>query len=173
MKVFAIRSLMVVLALALAACSSSQSTSGSDRSGSNERSAGIDVGGALGSLSYSPGKAGFAYKSTYVNPQEFDTWVKEFKPQIEQALNALAPGFKLQVTGHSDAVGPRDADGSGRKGNIWYSTERARGVYDALVNAGLPKDKMTYRGVANDEPVPGEARDSQKHRRVTFKIVRG
>lgn len=164
-----IRFLLVALTLALAACSSSQTT---DRSG-NERSAGIDVGGALGSMSYSPGNGGFAYKSTYVNPQEFQTWVAQFKPQIEQALNALAPGFKLQVTGHTDAVGPRDADGTGRKGNVFYSTERARAVYDALVQAGLPKDKMTFRGIANDEPVPGQDRDSQKHRRVTFKIVQG
>jgi len=168
-----IRFLLVALTIAMAACSSSQSTSGSDRSGSNERSAGIDVGGALGSMSYSPGNGGFAYKSTYVNPQEFQTWVAQFKPQIEQALNALAPGFKLQVTGHTDAVGPRDADGTGRKGNVYYSTERARAVYDALVQAGLPKDKMTFRGIANDEPVPGQDRDSQKHRRVTFKIVQG
>lgn len=167
---------IALFTVAIAACSSSQSTSGNntnsnDRSGSNERG-GVDMGGALSSLSYSPNGQGFAYKSSYVNPTEFNTWATQFKPQIETALNALAPGFKLQITGHTCAIGPRDGDGA-HLGNVYYSTERAKAVYQALINAGLPKDKLTYKGIANDEPLPGAAPKDQKNRRVTFKIVQG
>ncbi len=174
----------IALVVTLAACSSSQTTSGNstssntssnsstDRSGANERG-GVDMTAAISSLpAYSPGGNGFAYKSTYVNPAEFNSWVSQFKPQIQSALNAMAPGYKLQITGHSCAIGPREAEG-GRMGNIYYSEQRAKAVYQALINAGLPADKMIVKGIANDEPLPGVDPKDQKNRRVTFKIVQG
>jgi len=164
---------VALFTIAIAACSSGQSTSstGTDRSGVSERGTNIDVGGALNSVSYSPAGAGFPYKSTYVNPADFNSWATKFKPQIEQALNALPSGYKLQVTGHTDSTGPRTGDGV-KMGNVYYSTERAKAVHTALLGQGLPADKLTYVGIANDEPLPGEPSDSQKNRRVTFKVVK-
>lgn len=125
----------------------------------------------LSVVSYSPSGKGYAYKQTAVNSGEFSTWANKFKPEIQKVLDTLAPGFKLQVTGHSCAIGPRAA-GGGKMGNIYYSTERAKAVHKALVNAGLPADKLTYKGIADDEPLPGLDPKDQLNRRVTLKVVK-
>ncbi|MCE9598700.1 MAG: OmpA family protein [Spirochaetia bacterium] len=155
---------VALFTITVAACSSSTTATARDMGG--------DLGGAaLSALAYSPNGGGFPYKSTYVNPAEFNSWATKYKSQIETALSALPIGYKLQITGHTDSTGPRDGDGM-RKGNIWYSTERAKAVHDALIAQGIPKDKITYRGIANDEPLPAIASNDQMNRRVSFKVVK-
>lgn len=124
----------------------------------------------LGDLTYAPYGKGFGYKETSVPKSDFEDWLSRFKPQIEEALNAVGPGFVIQVTGHTDSIGPRFPEGS-KKGNVHYSTERAKSVYNALQNMGIPTDKMSYKGIADDEVLPGTANKDRKNRRVTFKIV--
>ncbi len=82
----------------------------------------------------------------------------------------MGEGYALQVTGHTDSSGPRNAEGN-KKGNIWYSTQRAKNVYNALSNADVPTSHLTFTGVADDELLPGLDKYDQRHRRVTFKIV--
>lgn len=158
-------SAMLLLAASTVACSSAES---------KERSVPTDpvslANRALSVLSYSPAGKGWAYKSTAVGP-EADSWVSEHKSQIEDALNQVGDDYVLQVTGHTCTIGPRTAPGDGRKGNVWYSTQRAQAVYNALARAGIPRDKMSVKGVASDELVPGIPSDDQKQRRVTFQIV--
>jgi len=147
-----------------------QSNSGGQ---AKERSFGMDqANSALSSIAYSPGGQGFGYKTTAINPADFNTWATQFKPQITAALDQVGAGFVLQVTGHTCSIGPRDAvQAEGKLGNIYYSTERAKAVYQALINAGIPANRMTYKGIANDEPLSGVDSQSQRNRRVTFKIV--
>lgn len=121
-------------------------------------------------LNYSPNGKGFGYKKTKVPEKDFKEWLAQFKPQLNDALNAIAPGFALQVTGHTDSIGPRFPEGS-KKGNVFYSTERAKGVYEQMIKEGLPQDKLTYKGIADDEALPGTQHMDARNRRVTFKIV--
>lgn len=135
----------------------------------------FDMGGAnaaLGAVVYSPGNRGFEYQSVAVSAQDFQTWATRFKPQIEQALAAMGTGFVLQVTGHTCSIGPRDAvPAEGKKGNIFYSTERAKGVFNALVQQGILASRMTFKGIADTEVMSGIPTTDQRNRRVTFKIV--
>lgn len=124
----------------------------------------------LADLTYAPYGKGFEYKVTAVPQEDFQSWLSRYKPQIMEALNAIDTGFVLQVTGHTDSIGPRNAEAK-KKGNIYYSTERAKNVHKALQRLGVPMDKMTYRGIADDETLPGTEFKDRRNRRVTFKIV--
>ena len=125
---------------------------------------------ALSVLSYSPNGQGWAYKATGVSG-DFTTWASNNKDKIQQALDQVGDGYVLQVTGHTCNIGPRTPPGDGRRGNMFYSEQRARSVYNALVTAGVPANRMTVKGVADTEPLPGAPRDGQAQRRVTFQIV--
>ncbi|MBX7059240.1 MAG: OmpA family protein [Leptospirales bacterium] len=162
-------SVAVALGAMFTACQSSGDSSSSR--GGNLGSGALGLANrALAVLNYSPNQAGYGYKSTGPG-SDVNTWVTTAKDQINQALSQVGDGYVLQVTGHTDSTGPRTAPGDGRRGNEWYSEQRARGVMAALVRAGVPADKMIAKGVADDEPVSGAASDSQVHRRVTFQIV--
>ncbi|MBE7440214.1 MAG: hypothetical protein HS115_17310 [Spirochaetales bacterium] len=118
--------------------------------------------------SYSPEDKGYAYKQTAAG--NFASWADKNKENIEKALNQVPAGFVLQVTGHTCSIGPRDAM-DGKRGNIWYATERARNIYEELKAKGVPSDKMVYKGIADDEPLPDLDTTDQRNRRVSFKIV--
>lgn len=127
---------------------------------------------ALADLTYSPYGKGFNYKNTQVPRDDFQSWLEKFKPQLQKAIDAVDQGFVLQVTGHTCSIGPREAQPDlNKKGNIYYSEQRAKHVYDALIEAGLPAAAMNVVGIADDEPLPGIDTKDQRNRRVTFKLV--
>lgn len=149
------------------ACSSSDST---DRGG-NVETGGVAVANrALQAVSYSPSNKGYSYKGTAVGG-DFPTWASAAKPQIEQALSQVGSGYVIQVTGHTCTIGPRNATG-GKKGNTWYSEQRAKAVYDGLRRAGIPANQMVFKGVADTQLLPGTDPKDQKQRRVTFQVVK-
>ena len=153
--------------VSLAACGSSSDTGSTDRGLGSP----LDiVNKGLSQLGYSPDNDGYAYKAVAFPAADQKYIEDELKQPLEDALNKVGDGYVLQVTGHTCSIGPRNAMG-GKKGNTWYSTQRAKGVYDALIKAGFPKEKLTYKGVAHDELlVDADPRDAE-NRRVTFKIV--
>ena len=154
--------------VSLAACGSSQD-SGTDRSTGLGSPLDI-VNKGLSQLGYSPDNDGYAYKAVAFPAADQKYIEDELKKPLEDALSKVGDGYVLQVTGHTCSIGPRNAMG-GKKGNVWYSTQRAKGVYDALIKAGFPKDQLTYKGVADDELLlDADPRDAE-NRRVTFKIV--
>lgn len=147
--------------------------------GSSSRGGSISTGGGaigvlnrgLAEINYSPGGKGFAYKGTRVPASELNKWAKNNKDAIESTLSKVPEGYVLQVTGHSDSVGPRTAPGDGRLGNIYYSTARAKAVFNALRAQGVPTKSLTYKGVADDITTSqcGDSEDCQ--RRVTLQVV--
>ena len=181
MKFFRISTavLAVFLTIGLANCSSAQKSGDTqstdskpkDKEKTNSRSFVMDQANqALSDLTYSPYGKGWTYKTTDLPPADFKTWVGQFKTQIQQAVDSVGDGFLLQVTGHTCSIGPREAEGN-KKGNIFYSTQRAKGVYNALLQNGIPAKRMTFVGVANDELLGTVGPKDQLNRRVTFKIV--
>lgn len=177
MKVKSIASILIsvfFITASMVSCSGGQTTSqGQQGQGSKDEGFGVaQARSALTDLTYSPYGKGFQYKIVSVPPGDFRNWLGQFRPQIEQALKAVGDGYVLQVTGHTCSIGPREAEPNlGKKGNIWYSTERAKNVFNALNSLGIPTDKMSVVGVADDEPLPGIDTKDQRNRRVTFKIV--
>jgi len=82
----------------------------------------------------------------------FDFDRTEIKPEGAQALDKLVADMRtldyelVLVTGHTDRIGSRDY-------NLGLSQRRADAVKAYLVNAGIPADRITTRGVNSDEQV--------------------
>jgi len=84
------------------------------------------------------------------------------------------PTLHIEIQGYvccmSDGFDGRDAD----TGTPDLSTQRAKFVYEFLVNQGIKKNRMTYKGFgAGNKIFPEERDESQKtgNRRVEIKIV--
>ncbi len=127
--------------------------------------------GAIGGLTYSPGGNGFSYKSVSVPGRDFSKWAKQNKGKIRKTIASLENGFVLEIVGHTDSSGPRRASG-GRKGNVWYSTQRAKAVYNALAGQGISRRRIRYKGIADDEIIDSSDTRGQINRRVSFRIVK-
>jgi hypothetical protein len=120
---------------------------------------------------YQPYGKGWKYKNVSLDAQDFQKWYNQNKDKIMEVINNLGNDYVLEIVGHTDESGPREAQPElGKKGNIWYSTERAKGVYNALIKAGVDKNKIRAIGVAEDELIPGLDPYDQRHRRVTFRV---
>ena len=74
------------------------------------------------------------------------------------------PEVKLEVQGHTDGSGARDA-------NVKLSQDRAASVRDWLVSKGIAADRVTAQGFGPDRPVGDNATDAGKaaNRRVEFR----
>ena len=81
------------------------------------------------------------------------------------ALKALAPGQKVQVIGHTDDVGPRDA-------NIALSAARADSVKAYLVSRDVPGAMLETSGAGPDRPVaPNDTPEGRaRNRRIEFRV---
>lgn len=54
--------------------------------------------------------------------------------------------LKIQINGHTDNVG-------GDEANLTLSTDRARAVYDWLVEQGLAAERLKYKGYGENQPI--------------------
>ena len=128
--------------------------------------------GDISTMSYTPGNgSGFAYKDVSIEAEDFQLWVQENREQIIEVISALEEGYVLEIVGHTDSSGPREAQSDGRKGNVWYSTARAKAVYDALAESGIDPAKLSYAGVADDELLDVSDSTADYNRRVSFRVV--
>lgn len=96
---------------------------------------------------------------------KIDTYGKDSLAAAKDAVADLPEGYVLQITGHHN----QHPDKAQRKGN-GLSVQRAKQVYDYFVKNGIPKEKLTYRGVGSAEFDKSLSRE--KNRRVTFRIVK-
>ena len=73
---------------------------------------------------------------------------------------------KIQINGHTDNEGDAAE-------NLKLSEERAKSVYDYLVEAGIGAEKMSYKGFGDTDPTASnESADGrQKNRRTDFIIL--
>jgi len=107
-------------------------------------------------------KEGFV--TLYVN---FDTGKSTIKPDsaktLDDAAGALkvAAGVKVEVGGHTDNVGPPEA-------NMKLSEERAKAVMAALVERGVTADRLTAKGYGQTAPIADNRTEDgrAKNRRV-------
>ncbi|ABJ74900.1 OmpA family outer membrane lipoprotein Loa22 [Leptospira borgpetersenii] len=115
-------------------------------------------------------RPGFSYKKADVNPGDFSGWSKVNVPVIKEGLGKLPDSYALEITGHTDAVGPEQAEGA-KKGNIFYSELRANAVKQALIKQGIPANRIIAKGAGSSEPVSGLDAKDAKNRRVTFRFA--
>lgn len=118
-----------------------------------------------------PLEGAFGYKSYKLNKTKWMAWADKAAPIVKKILDQMPEGYVLMIVGHASAVGPEEPQPDGRKGNIYWSTQRAKVVYDALVAKGLPKEKMAYKGVGSSELDDRYPPRDNRQIRVTFRIV--
>lgn len=75
------------------------------------------------------------------------------------------PTVKVEIQGHTDNVGNDEA-------NMKLSEQRAKAVYDYVVEKGIPAERMRYKGYGKTKPVADNstAAGRSKNRRTVFLI---
>ncbi|UOQ70775.1 OmpA family protein [Hymenobacter cellulosilyticus] len=113
-----------------------------------------------------------AGRSIVLNNLFFDTNEFELKPTSRTELNRLIQFMRqyqdvqVEVSGHTDDVGA-DAD------NITLSQNRARSVYNYLVEHGVKATRLRYKGYGETKPLVANDSDAhrQQNRRIELKIL--
>jgi len=76
------------------------------------------------------------------------------------------PGVKAVIEGYTDTSGSK-------LDNIRLSRERAKAVYKSLLNFGISKDRLSYKGYGPANPIASNdtPEGRAKNRRVVAKII--
>lgn len=77
------------------------------------------------------------------------------------------PSMKIQLNGHTDDVG-KDED------NWLLSENRAKAVYNFLIEKGIAQERLTYKGFGESQPIDTNETDEgrQNNRRTEFEIIK-
>ena len=87
--------------------------------------------------------------------------VNEFSDYLKQN-----PKLTVTIEGHTDNVGnPAD--------NLILSQSRAKSIYNYLVDKGIDKSRLSYRGFGETKPLAnnGTSEGKAKNRRIVFKVI--
>ena len=76
------------------------------------------------------------------------------------------PGLKVEIGGHTDNVGTKEY-------NLTLSEKRAESVYHYLVQKGIDKGRLRFKGYGSNEPVSGNDTDEGRaqNRRTEIKVL--
>ena len=76
------------------------------------------------------------------------------------------PTLKIELGGHTDNVGRPEA-------NQRLSEQRAKAVYDYLINKGIPSNRLSYKGYGETQPVATNDTDEgrRENRRTEIKVL--
>ena len=102
----------------------------------------------------------------------FETGKFDLRPESKVELDKLVdflqknPSFKIELRGHTDNVGDD-------KSNMTLSDNRAKAVYQYLIDKGIMKERLSYKGFGETIPVDTNDTDAgrQNNRRTEFRIV--
>jgi outer membrane protein OmpA-like peptidoglycan-associated protein/tetratricopeptide (TPR) repeat protein len=102
----------------------------------------------------------------------FDTGAAELRPESYAELGILYklmidnPSLKIEISGHTDNVGSANL-------NQRLSERRARSVVDFLIERGIDKERLTYKGYGFEKPIASNetAAGRQMNRRTEFEII--
>lgn len=102
--------------------------------------------------------------------------VVESKPELSRLINIMKANPTLKIELHGHICCETDHDDGYDKDDMNYklSENRAKYIYQQLINNGVAADRMTYKGFGRSNPLyPLELDDAQKNanRRVEILIV--
>ena len=103
----------------------------------------------------------------------FETASAALRPESTAELTRLKdllednPGLAIRINGHTDNVGSEED-------NQLLSENRAKAVYDFLVEKGIPEERLQYKGYGESKPIATNytAEGRQQNRRTEFEVVR-
>lgn len=102
----------------------------------------------------------------------FETGSADLKKESTVELNKLVSllkenqNLKIEISGYTDNVG-------GEKENLALSENRAKAVYDFLVNAGIAATKLSYKGYGETRPISLNDTEEGRatNRRTEFTVI--
>jgi len=102
---------------------------------------------------------------------QFDVNSAKIKPQYMKTIEKFAkflkdnPAYKAEIIGYTDKTGNKIY-------NIILSQKRAKAVYEALIQAGVNKDRLSWAGLGDANPIaPNDTEENRaKNRRVVAKL---
>ena len=93
---------------------------------------------------------------------------KESENEIAQLTKLLVdiPTMKIEISGHTDSYGSDTY-------NKNLSHQRAKAVYDRLIQNGIKADRLTFMGYGEEKPIDTNETDAgrQMNRRTEFKVT--
>jgi OmpA-OmpF porin, OOP family len=112
-------------------------------------------------------------KPITLNNIYFETGKSELLQSSFDELNSLYailksnPAMMIQVSGHTDNVGNTGF-------NVTLSEDRAKAVYDYLINKGIAAARLTYIGYGSSKPIASNDTDEgkAKNRRVEIMVIK-
>ncbi|MBO3700705.1 OmpA family protein [Roseivirga sp. E12] len=106
------------------------------------------------------GVVNFDFGSAEIKPSSY--------PVLEGAVMTILNNQKLQIEigGHTDAIG-EGVD------NMTLSEERAKSVYRYLIEKGVAKENLVFRGYGEDRPLNHGNTETERNqnRRIEFKVI--
>jgi len=114
-------------------------------------------------------------RSYQIEEIEFKPGTSEFMPSADTKLKrlkdflALNSGVKIEIQGHVHDTGGEESFAAQK-----LSEGRAKRVYNYLVDSGIDKKRLTFKGYGGSMPIyakPKFAYEEQANRRVEIKIV--
>jgi outer membrane protein OmpA-like peptidoglycan-associated protein len=113
-----------------------------------------------------------AGRAIVLNNLFFDTKEYALKPTSRTELNRLIkfmsqyPDVQVEISGHTDDVGTDDD-------NMVLSKNRAKSVYNYLVEHGVKAERLRFRGYGESKPLVANDTDEhrQQNRRIEFRIL--
>jgi OmpA-OmpF porin, OOP family len=91
------------------------------------------------------------------------------KTELNKIVNFLKlnPTLKIEINGHTDNSGSKEY-------NRLLSLNRAKAVYQYLIDSGIECDRISVQGYGDTKPVaPNDTeQNKQKNRRIEFRIVK-
>jgi outer membrane protein OmpA-like peptidoglycan-associated protein len=101
----------------------------------------------------------------------FETGSAALLPASTTELDRLAallqetPALRIQISGHTDNVGDDTS-------NQTLSENRAKSVYDFLVQKGIPAERLRYKGFGETKPIePNDTPEGRSSNRRTEFVV--
>ncbi len=102
----------------------------------------------------------------------FETDKYELLPESITELKKLIdlleknPTLKIELSGHTDSIGSHEY-------NMELSKNRARSVYSYLIENGIDKSRLTYKGYAATKPIDTNETPEGRanNRRTEFKVI--
>ena len=111
-------------------------------------------------------------RSVVINNVFFDTDKSMLKPESNAELKVLAQflrdnaDVRIEIGGHTDNTGSEER-------NRELSRNRAKSVYDFLVQSGIDAARLSFKGYASSKPIADNNTEEgrAKNRRTEFKVL--
>ncbi|MEP0985547.1 OmpA family protein [Ekhidna sp.] len=108
-------------------------------------------------------------KNIYFETNSFELSQKS-DSELQNAFQLLKenPAISVEIAGHTDNTGAAAF-------NEELSENRARQVYIQLVNRGIKKERLSFKGYSDSQPIaPNDTPEGRKsNRRIEFRVLRG